>query len=251
MNSKTWFFGAIFGYGGQNSPWSPLGRATKFYMKEVAIIRNFHFKFEETPTIFVVTRRKKTFFLLKGPFLGAFRYPIIAPTSWFLYFLSLTSWSIPNIEFKLLWPILVPNFFRNHQKRTIFGMFPFYHVTSNSHISAIFCKYGMKFFGEPLEMLYQKNRIKKFGFHDHFILFLGQWTQKKDFFGAILGFWGQNSLWSRLGRATKFYMKEDAFIRNYHFKYEGIPTIFVVTMKKNLHFHCFRGPFWTRLSTSW
>ena len=82
------------------------------------------------------------------------------PTSWFLYSLSLTSWSIPNIEFKLLWPILVPNFFRNHQKRTIFGMFPFYHVTSNSHISAIFCKYGMKFFGEPLEMLYQKNRIK-------------------------------------------------------------------------------------------
>ena len=125
MNSRTWFFGAIFGYGGQNSPWSPLGRATKFYMKEVAIIRNFHFKFEETPTTFVVTMRKNTFFLLKGPFLGAFRYPIIAPTSWFLYFLSLTSWSIPNIEFKLLWPILVPNFFRNHQKRTIFGMFPF------------------------------------------------------------------------------------------------------------------------------
>ena len=104
-------------------------------------------------------RRKKTFFLLKGPFLGAFRYPIIAPTSWFLYFLSLTSWSIPNIEFKLLWPILVPKFFRNYQKMAIFDMFPFYHVTSNSHISAIFCKYGMKFFGEPLEMLYQKNRI--------------------------------------------------------------------------------------------
>ena len=57
------------------------GKATKFYMKEVAIIRNFHFKFEETPTIFVVTMRKKTFFLLKGPFLGAFLYPIIAPTS--------------------------------------------------------------------------------------------------------------------------------------------------------------------------
>ena len=139
------FFGAIFGFRGQISLWSCLGRAMKFSMMVVATNRNFHFKFEETPTTFVVTRRKKTFFLLKGPFLGAFRYPIIAPTSWFLYFLSLTSWSIPNIEFKLLWPISVPYFFQNYQKMTIFDMFPFYYVTSNSHISAIFWKYGMKF----------------------------------------------------------------------------------------------------------
>ena len=176
---------------------------------------------------------------------------MIGPTSWFLLSLSLTSWTTLNIELKLLWPIFVPNFFREYQKTTIFGLFPFYHVTSNSHISAIFWKYGMKFFGEPLEMFYQQNRRKKFGFHDHFILFLGQWTQKNDFFGAIFGFWGQNSLWSRLGRATKFYMKEVALIRNFHFKFEGIPTIFVVTMKKRLHIRCSRGLFWTLLGTSW
>ena len=163
MNSKTWFFGAIFGFWGQNSPWSHLGKATKFYMKEVAIIRNFYFKFEGTPIIFEVTLKKKNYFLLKGLFLGAFRYPMIAPTSWFLYSSSLTSWSNPNIEFKLLWPISVPNFFRNYQKMTIFDMFLFYHVTSNSHISAIFWKYGMKCFGEPLEMLYQQNRKKNLG----------------------------------------------------------------------------------------
>ena len=176
---------------------------------------------------------------------------MIGPTSWFLLSLSLTSWTTLNIELKLLWPVFVPNFFREYQKTTIFGIFPFYHVTSNSHISAIFWKYGMKFFGEPLEMFYQQNRRKKFGFHDHFILFLGQWTQKNDFFGAIFGFWGQNSLWSRLGRATKFYMKEVALVRNLHFKFEGIPTIFVVTMKKKLHIRCFRGPFGALLGTPW
>ena len=85
--------------------------------------------------------------LLKGPFLGAFRYPIIAPISWFLYFLSLTSWSFPNIKFELLWPILVSNFFQNYQKMTIFDMFPFYHVTSNSHISAFFWNMEWNFWG--------------------------------------------------------------------------------------------------------
>ena len=60
----------------------PFREGHKFYMKEVAIIRNFHFKFEGTPTTFVVTLKKKTiYFLLKGSFLGAFRYPMIAPTS--------------------------------------------------------------------------------------------------------------------------------------------------------------------------
>ena len=90
-----------------------------------------------------------------------------------------------------------------------------------------------------------------FRFNDRFILFLGQWTQKHDFFGAIFGFWGQNSLWSRLGRATKFYMKEVALNRNFHFKFEGIPTIFGVTMKKKLHICCFRGPFGALLGTPW
>ena len=35
-----------------------------------------------------------------------------------------------------------------------------YHVTSNGHISANFWKYGMKFFLEPLKMLYLQNRKK-------------------------------------------------------------------------------------------
>ena len=122
----------------------------------------------------------------------------------FYHQMDISELFLGTVKCIFLGPILVPNFFRNYQKMTIFDMFPFYHVTSNSHISAIFWKYGMKFFGEPLEMFYQQNRRKKFGFHDHFILFLGQWTQKNDFFGAIFGFCGQNSLWSRLGRATKF-----------------------------------------------
>ena len=76
-------------------------------------------------------------------------------------------------------------------------------------------------------------------------------NSKTCFFGAIFGFWGQISLWSRLGRATKFYMKEVALIRNFHVKFEGIPTIFVVTMKKNRFIFHFRGPFWALLGTPW
>ena len=40
-----------------------------------------------------------------------------------------------------------------------------------------------------------------------------------------------------------------ASIRNFHFKFEVIPFIFVVTMKKKLHFFRFRGPFWAFLGT--
>jgi hypothetical protein len=69
-------------------------------------------------------------------------------------------------------------------------------------------------------------------------------------FFVIFGFWGRISPWSRLGRATKFYMKEIALIRNFHNKFEGIPTIFLVTVKKTFIFH-FRGPFWALLGTPW
>ena len=46
---------------------------------------------------------------------------------------------------------------------TIFGVFEFYHVTSNGHISAIFWKYGLKFFLEPQNMLHLQNRKKNWG----------------------------------------------------------------------------------------
>ena len=41
----------------------------------------------------------------------------------------------------------------------------------------------------------------------------------------------------------------DALIRNFHFKFEGIPTIFVATMKEKLLIFRFRGPFWAFLGT--
>ena len=52
---------------------------------------------------------------------------------------------------------------RKYRKITIFGIFQFYHVTSNGHISAIFWKYGLKYFLEPLNMLYLQNRKKNWG----------------------------------------------------------------------------------------
>ena len=74
-------------------------------------------------------------------------------------------------------------------------------------------------------------------------------NSKNCFFLAIFGFCGQIFLWSHLRRATNFYMMVVAFIRNFHFKFEVIPFIFVVTMKKKLHFFRFRGPFWAFLGT--
>ena len=45
----------------------------------------------------------------------------------------------------------------------IFGVFQFYHVTSNGHISAIFYKYGLKFFLEPPNMLHLQKRKENWG----------------------------------------------------------------------------------------
>ena len=124
-------------------------------------------------------------------------------------------------------------------KKSFFVLHPaslvqYYHVTSNGHISANFWKYGMKFFLEPQKMLYLQNRKKNWVPWPLHIVFRSM-NSKTCFFLAIFGFWGQISPWSRLGRATKFYRKKVALIRNFHVKFEGIPTIFVVTMKKKLN----------------
>ena len=50
-------------------------------MMVVVLIRNFHFKFEGIPTIFIATINKKLNFSLYGPFSGTFRYHVIAKTS--------------------------------------------------------------------------------------------------------------------------------------------------------------------------
>ena len=104
------------------------------------------------------------------------------------------------------------------------------------------------FFGTSKHLKLAKWK-KKLGYPDLKILFSGQLTQKTDFFGAIFGFCGQIFLWSHLRRATNFYMMVVAFIRNFHFKFEVIPFIFVVTMKKKLFIFRFRGPFWVLLGT--
>ena len=56
-NSKTWFFLSNFWHLRLEFPKELFREGNKIYMK--ALIRNFHFKFESNPIIFVATLKKK------------------------------------------------------------------------------------------------------------------------------------------------------------------------------------------------
>ena len=72
------------------------------------------------------------------------------------------------------------------------------------------------FFFKPLKMLYQLNR-KKIGVPWPLNIVFRSMNSKTRYFEAIFVFWGQISLWSRVGRAPKFYVMVVALIRNFHF----------------------------------
>ena len=86
---------------------------------------------------------------------------------------------------------------------TIFSIFQYYHVASNGHISALFCKYGLKFFfgtskhvilakeeknwsALTFEYCFKVNKLKNMIFSERFLVYGAKFPYE-----AILG-WLQN-----------------------------------------------------------
>ena len=70
------------------------------------------------------------------------------------------------------------------------------------------------------------------GYPDLQILFLGQWTEKTNFFEQFLIFFLPNFPMKLFKEGQKFLHDGSCINRNFHFFFEGIPFIFVVMMKK-------------------
>ena len=145
-------------------------------------------------------------------------------------------------------PLFVPNCFKKSPKMTIFGVFSFTTSLQMVISQPFFGNMAWNFFWN-LQTSYISKIEKKIGVPWPWNIVFRSMNSKNWIFGAIFGFCGQIFLWSHLRRATNLYMMVVAFIRNFHFKFEGIPFIFVVTMKKKLHNFRFRGPFWAFLGT--
>ena len=120
--------------------------------------------------------------------LGAlFRYLTIDPSSWFLFSLSLTSWSFPNYELKLLGPLFVLKFFKESQKM---AFSPFFSFTTSLQmvISQPFLKnIAWNFFCNFQTCWFSKIE-KKIGVPWPFNVVFRSMNSKTQYFGAIFVF---------------------------------------------------------------